>query len=1815
MKQCSFKKCSVALLLMLCAFVQGALADNKVTPTLTFNPSETVYTATAGQAKFVRPLLSVSDGSGSPVRSRFKLKWTVVDANGNTPAETKDDDGKRIYVDPITGTSVQTVYGVVKIGEKVGSLTVKVTATPVSKFAGQYNEASAEYKINVTAPTVNFKVYDGDVEVTTDNTDSDPINVYTYKDKTSGKIATMDRALPVMNIWHELNGVTISDTAKYNISYSFASGDIFEKIGPMFRVKSDYLKETDEPTRGTLTITATAKDGYDVNIYKPIIYTVYVQSQYLKGDKPLKTYIKFVKNGKPQNVQSHYRVYRRDGATLQLYTTPTEMPAVVITDENGNDVTDAYVISYGSYDDNGTYVPKKVYGKDVLHTYSTDPMDSYSFWSDYKNKKNTSYISVSEINSLPVYRLDGGGAAGSPDDYIVTVKAYVKKANDKNLNDLGWYSDPDGVHDYSGVYEDQPEVTGKFYNEDGSENATGTVEGMLYGTNSKNVYTGLQSNQMVIHLLKRSASIQFSPDPSSVVLANGVEMTPTNRFNVMGLLDDKTVDGLAVDSLLYMGDNANKFHYSVFIPNEDIFHKGDAEPTGNTVKIEFISGWADMKENVEQNVPEIGTDGKPTGKIITVTGTRFFSKLMYNNDDLHMKFHGTGYVPMYYNLIPYTPQNWDISQSQAYAFHIEDNEPTTLVVDPKVIYTPLGKASAAPSFKVVDQFGVDISQHFDFTLTLNYGEGYNTNGSLNATQTDENFGSFTPWGTGTARIDVTAKLKAGDTSGYGDPTNTEFYNVITKGDWNTKDKYLYEVIYDPNEFDKATGLNDNEAKTKMGKLHFIKTGTGDSGMYPGTQAFKEVPGINITFGSADESDNYDVVSESFSTTANPELKDNDNDLDGSNGKRCLIDIPNVVFSVDDTDEDVIPTMGYIRIDAITNGWLTIDGDFSNPKDATDGRYYTLRNLSTGTAQDLVIQPGVTKKGEYRFPMALLAGQSYALYCVDGMQLHGIDFDPAFISLATDHEGWHTAVSFQNGYTGNLPVLSREQSSTVTYYVRDVASKSGGTIGDKTDGVGYHAKIDTKLGYVTSMELTGDNTITVANGAEMADRVGIVASVKGLRRTEGQVEKRPHYNLFIGDMPTYIVSDGEQFDQGNRLSTTNIPTRIWMTIGGWEHTMDMQSEFPYYRENNRNGTPYEDSWALAKMDSTGRDNMTIDNFNYHSTGRQNPTDELVRSWHAGKKDVFSVPVRGTYLKFEPEESGRLFVYVLQNGMCDLAETDQKGIRSAVANQDNNKDGSYRLRRRAMYIIDETGKPVNLVDGNSEWGIGMDRYLPDATTIKGRFPGYTYPNKNYYSDGITRVAWNYDNGDHTLVFTKPDGSGDFTNYAKDKTTVENWWKGQYSSSTGQHNRLDGPLEVLELQDTSYAVPTKGYVRYTFDVKAGKTYYMFVTGSKLGFCGFGFLPVGYTQKADEWLNRANGEKSDDERSFATSVLDALPEPTSSQYANTNGFGTNGEGKDITLDAQKQASESGSYAKMDESLKKRSFVNVNLRRTFLNQRWAGICLPFTVSEHQVKEIFGENSSVITFDSVRANTHGLNPETGEVEDQSRTIHFTRHVAQIIEAGRPYFIYPNVDGVDAGAPIGDAYTDNGKSGYQLTFKHVSFEDKPAMDVVAYNDSVIKHNQNVADESQKVEIFTYQAIGIYDGGPVPFYSYYMKLAKDADQNYLSRFVPAGPGAKEPLLNGYNTYLYPYSEDAEGTKLAETSSNAKMASFWITGAEVENNTTTGIDDLNGLVSELNVDQTNFVKGVYTVDGRKVRNDNSLRGLASGVYIMGGKKYTVK
>ena len=169
----------------------------------------------------------------------------------------------------------------------------------------------------------------------------------------------------------------------------------------------------------------------------------------------------------------------------------------------------------------------------------------------------------------------------------------------------------------------------------------------------------------------------------------------------------------------------------------------------------------------------------------------------------------------------------------------------------------------------------------------------------------------------------------------------------------------------------------------MGKLHFIKEGY----FFPGTISYGEVPGINITFGNADDNANPRTIK----TSTEGSVIDNDNDKD-ANGKVSKKYIEGNAVTFDDNTG--LPNAGcYLKIEAVTNGWLTIGGKFLGHKDKgdnlTEPEQFTLMDGATKEQQIHSESSDVIK--EYTFPKPLLAGHTYYLYTDDGnMMRHGIN---------------------------------------------------------------------------------------------------------------------------------------------------------------------------------------------------------------------------------------------------------------------------------------------------------------------------------------------------------------------------------------------------------------------------------------------------------------------------------------------------------------------------------------------------------------------------------------------------------------------------------------------------------------------------------------------------------------------------------------------------------------------------------------------------------------------------------------------------------
>lgn len=142
------------------------------------------------------------------------------------------------------------------------------------------------------------------------------------------------------------------------------------------------------------------------------------------------------------------------------------------------------------------------------------------------------------------------------------------------------------------------------------------------------------------------------------------------------------------------------------------------------------------------------------------------------------------------------------------------------------------------------------------------------------------------------------------------------------------------------------------------------------------------------------------------------------------------------------------------------------------------------------------------------------------------------------------------------------------------------------------------------------------------------------------------------------------------------------------------------------------------------------------------------------------------------------------------------------------------------------------------------------------------------------------------------------------------------------------------VTEGADVSYTIDKLAACRYGFDVKAGKTYVLFQNNAMLGFYGFTF-GASSTEISNVTISQTDG---------------------------------------YTYEAKNNAT-------------------VNLTKPLTVNVWNAICLPFSMTEQQVRNAFGEDARIAEFK--------------KVDESGKKALFGMHYYQLITAGKPCLIKPS----------------------------------------------------------------------------------------------------------------------------------------------------------------------------------------------------------------
>ena len=1032
------------------------------------------------------------------------------------------------------------------------------------------------------------------------------------------------------------------------------------------------------------------------------------------------------------------------------------------------------------------------------------------------------------------------------------------------------------------------------------------------GVNVADLYNASESYYN-FKVMTRKSELVITPDPHYVTFTKGDQMTFNNRFEVMAK-HVSTVD----DPLfgLEKGD-VTWLKHNIEARNQDVGMNYTVKFRSDEVRIDNFGGGDNYMKEVEE-------DG--------VKYTVLFSTKGWNNDNSWtMTFLKTGKINLQYAVYPYN-HHWDGAgySKQTITFNVIDKvQPKVIETpDPIVLYTTDKDLPAQPEVSITNQIGDDIKKYYDIRFEIEGEDAHGISEEKGIFKT----GELTK---GEVKVKVIATPKDSDIIFNGntrpiksvyDAGETEFTFIIKQLEAGMT-RFGWDII----DTQSSNSSNPSADHKDHGKLYFTQEGVITAGY-----AIDAIPGLGVTLGKA-----------------------GDDDWQATKDENGRIYVWGDAVTL---DKKGLPTSGtYYELKPHTNGFLTVDAHYMKgnkitiiASNAKDKQSYTPSADFTGELGDAKWKyaedeetgyPHNSEYTYYRYP--LLAGKTYYLYnegdskTYEPLQVYGINFLPAFINQSTDHTPITTATAFANGYAGALPTLtdkSKEGYKSVAYH------KVGNLAQGASQDIEEYAELDEKLGTIKPSKGTvtrmnkGNGNVSIANHKALStakDRIKIYAVVKS--NYKPNVVKTPFYDLMISDIPTFVVPDGYIPTVGETVSTTNYKTKLKAYFGGWKKADNR----PYYKNNKpQEGVVLTDSWKISKLDSVGASNRTVDYFTYSSFGGQNATTEMVKAYKYDVADedmTYQVPCRGSYIRFEPEEKGTLVVYVLQNGMIIY-----DGDKEKLANTSKEYD---KIKMSPVFITDETGLPVKL----QPWSISQYDAAAKGTEA--------------YTEGI--INCDYDTWKKDCNKGEECGLSNMStkNETEQKYTLELLKRISYVSPNSPYKMGDTEKVIdiaKELGETEgsmgYTVISKAYTRYSFKVEAGKTYFVFMNGSKLGNGGFAFMPENWTP-----------DRKDDANEVQEVTLDE-------------------EGND---DLSNRKIESGKTAK------------VKLYHKFAAKRWNSLCVPFSINQSQFKKIFGENALAISFDEFQKK----DTINGEVIDN--VAHFTQHSYHWIVAGRPYLILPD----------------------------------------------------------------------------------------------------------------------------------------------------------------------------------------------------------------
>lgn len=423
-------------------------------------------------------------------------------------------------------------------------------------------------------------------------------------------------------------------------------------------------------------------------------------------------------------------------------------------------------------------------------------------------------------------------------------------------------------------------------------------------------------------------------------------------------------------------------------------------------------------------------------------------------------------------------------------------------------------------------------------------------------------------------------------------------------------------------------------------------------------------------------------------------------------------------------------------------------------------------------------------------------------------------------------------------------------------------------------------------------------------------------------------------------------------------TTNIDGTgdklVKMTFGGWKW-----NDGKYTKPDSE--TQITDSW---KDSETVSGVTVLDGYQYWFSGTQDakqedkdaPTQnygETRYGWFESPTRVngvttdshpYTLPVRGSFMTFEPTKNGTLTIYILQNGAWNTFDKDTQ-LDGVSYKKGAIKPGEFRMH--AFQITNQRGLVL------AEFA-----------------PKYSVTNNQKVQDGYTCTEY----------LTRP------SSFDKTSTDVSKWeefWTLSETERKAVHDNWsdaenNGCQKIIKLENGSFLAIQKAVVKYQFHVTGNETYYLFSNFSKMGFSGATFQPDAESGQPQD-VTTFSGDNSLSDTKDYTEI--AMKED-----------GTIGE---TGLTNYKYTINNVEVGKVDGVFIPQ-FKKITLKRTFKPNQWTTLSLPFNLTQTEVEQIFGEGTQIIVFDKA-------NITPGKIY-----LTFFYHEIQNVLPGYPYLIRPTL---------------------------------------------------------------------------------------------------------------------------------------------------------------------------------------------------------------